>query len=313
MARFLSKESPWEIILPNGINKSAAHITFYIGSDQPKIFSDIESFGNLDNYTIFPTGFQKWAVVTDEGQERLKIMERPAPVNQTPGGLAIYKNTIYGDFDITTKAKVNKWVEGAVDPKVDFTIAFGYKERSDYLYMLFTGEGKDGIYRVTEAGPSLVGTGNTTASITDTAYHTYRLVRSGSTVTAYVDGIEYLTVTDEALSPEGLIGMGSYNDIAIFDDFTNETGGATAIDNKSINTFTVFPNPAENNLTVRSENPISRITVRSVLGQELFSQQVEKSGSISVDVSGLSTGFYFVTIFDTYGNSQTRKFLIKRM
>ncbi len=310
---FYSKESPWEIILPNGINKSAANITFYIGSDQPTIFSDVENFGNLDNYTTFPTGFRKWAVVTDEGQERLKIMERPAPVNQTPGGLALYKNSTYGDFDITTKAKINKWVEGAIDPKVDFTIAFGYKERDDYFYMLYTGEGKDGIYRVTETGPSLVGTGNTSASITDTAYHTYRLVRSGNTVTAYIDGTVYLTETEDALASEGMIGLGSYNDIAIFDDFTNETAGVTAVDKNSLNSFNIFPNPADNNLTVQSENLIRRISVRSLLGQEMINQQVEKSGSINVDVSRLSIGFYFVTVFDSNGNSQTRKFLIKRM
>jgi hypothetical protein len=309
---FYSKESPWEEILPNGINKSAAHITFYIGSDQPTIFSDIESFGNLDNYTTLPTGFQKWAVVVDEGQERLKIMERPAPVNQTPGGLALYKNGVYGDFDISMKAKVNKWVEGAIDPKVDFTMAFGYKDRADYLYMLFTGEGKDGIYKVTDAGATLVGTGNSEASLSDSAYHTYRLVRSGSTVTAYIDGNVYLTETDDALSSEGMIGMGSYNDIALFDDFNNETSPATAVDNKTIKTFSVFPNPANNIITVQSENLIARITVRSLLGQELINQQVEKSGSISIDVSKLSMGFYFVTAFDNNGNSQTRKFLIKR-
>jgi len=310
---FYSKESPWEIILPNGINKSAANITFYIGSDQPTVFSDIESFGNLDNYTTFPAGFQKWAVVSDEGQERLKIMERPAPVNQTPGGLALYKNSVYGDFDITTKVKINKWVEGAIDPKADFTIAFGYKERDDYFYMLFTGEGKDGIYRVTESGPSLVGTGNTSASITDTAYHTYRLVRSGNAVTAYVDGTLYLTETDDALVSDGMIGMGSYNDIAIFDDFKNETSPATAVDNNSLMTFSVFPNPADNNIAIRSESLVSRITVRSLLGLELINQQIEKSGTINVDVSSLSTGFYFVTAFDDNGNSQTCKFLIKRL
>lgn len=310
---FYSKESPWEVILPDGTNKSAAHITFYIGSDQPTVFSEIEDFGNLDNYETVPTGFQKWAVVEDEGQERLKIMERPAPVNQTPGGLALYKNSMYGDFDITMKAKINKTVEGAIDPKADFTIAFGYKDRTDYLYMLFTGEGKDGIYKVTEEGPSLVGAGNSSASITDTAYHTYRLVRSGSTVTAYVDGNVFLTETDDALASEGMIGMGSYNDIALFDDFENETSGVTAIDNASLKSFSVFPNPADNNLTVQSENLISRITVRSLLGQELMNQQVDKSGSINLDVSTLSTGLYFVTIFDNNGTSQTRKFLIKRM
>ena len=106
--------------------------------------------------------------------------------------------------------------------------------------MLFTGEGKDGIYKVTEAGATLVGTGNSAASISDTAYHTYRLVRSGSTVTAYVDGTVYLTETDDALASEGMIGMGSYNDIAIFDDFKNETSPATAVDNKSCTTFESF-------------------------------------------------------------------------
>lgn len=310
---FYSKESPWEEILPNGINKSAAHITFYIGSDQPGIFSDIENFGNLENYTTLPAGFRKWAVVADEGQERLKIMERPAPVNQTPGALALYKTSTYGDFDISMKAKINKWLDGAIDPKVDFTIAFGYKDRADYLYMLFTGEGKDGIYKVTDAGATLVGTGNATASIADTAYHTYRLVRTGNTVTVYVDGTVYLTESDDALISDGMIGMGSYNDIAIFDDFNNEASPATAIDNKSLKSFSVYPNPADNNITVQSEIPVSRITVRSLLGQELINQQVEKSGSINVDVSKLSVGFYFVTLSDQNGNSQTRKFVIKRM
>jgi hypothetical protein len=309
---FYSKESPWEEIMDNGINKSAAHITFYIGSDQPTIFSDIQDFGNLDNYTTLPTGFQKWAVVTDEGQERLKIMERPAPVNQTPGGLALYKNSTYGDFDISMKARINKWVDGAIDPKVDFTMVFGYKERTDYLYMLFTGEGKDGIYKVTDAGATLIGTGNSTASISDTAYHTYRLVRSGNTVTAYVDGAVYLTETDDALVADGLTGMGSYNDIAFFDDFKNETSPATTVDTKSVTSFEIFPNPASDNITVQSESMVSRIIVRSLLGQELINRQVEKTGTIHVDVSGLSSGFYFITVFNNEVNSQTRKFLIKR-
>jgi hypothetical protein len=109
-----------------------------------------------------------------------------------------------------------------------------------------------------------------------------------------------------------MIGMGSYNDIAIFDDFYNETTPATAIDNKTAKAFSVFPNPADNNITVQSENTVSKVSIRSMLGQDLISRQVEKSGTIHVDVSSLATGFYFVTVFDNNGNSQTRKFLIKR-
>ena len=37
------------------------------------------------------------------------------------------------------KAKINKWVDGAIDPKVDFTMAFGYKDTDGLFVHAFYG------------------------------------------------------------------------------------------------------------------------------------------------------------------------------
>jgi hypothetical protein len=306
-----SKESPYDVANPGDLSPGSAHITFMIGQEPNKVFSDIENLGNLDNYTTYPLGFQKWAVLNDEGQDRLKITQRPAPVNKTPGGLAIYNNKTFGDFEISLKAKVNKLGTDGIDPKVDFAIPFGYKNMQDYFYFNFTGEGKDGIYKVDAAGATLVGAGNSTAAINDTLYHEYKIVRSATTVTAYVDGVKYLTVTDPSLNAVGSVGMGSYNDIAFFDDFNVKTGGLDAVNSLTQKSLEIYPNPATNNLYVNSEYYISKLVIRNVLGQETLTQNVQKSGIINLNVSSLRKGIYFISLYGAVDFNQTRKFIIK--
>lgn len=306
-----SKESPFDVANPGDLSPGSAHITFMIGTEPNKVFSDQANLGNLDNYTTYPIGFQKWAVVADGGNDRLKITQRPAPVNATPGGLALYNNKSFTDFDINLKAKLNKWGANGLDPKVDFVVAFGYKSRQDYYYMMFTGEGKDGIYKVDASGAKLVGIGNTTGAVTDSLYHSYRLARTGTTVKAYVDGKEFLSVTDASLNADGQVGMGSYNDIAFFDDFTATTGGASAVKTISQNTISVYPNPAKDHLTINSKNYISKLTISNIVGQEIISQQVQKSGLLKVDVSGLKKGIYFISLYEQNDFFQSRKIVIQ--
>jgi hypothetical protein len=308
---YYAREAPWGVVMENGINEAAPHIVFYIGPPQPTVFSDIENYGDIGNYNMTPTGFQKWAVVDDEGDARLKIMERPAPINGTPGGLAIFNMDNYGDFDITVKAKLNKIKSGALDPKADLVIPFGYVDGKNYSYMRFTGEDINGFYLVDTSGAVEVGELNTTPAIGDTMYHDYRLVRSGTTVTAYIDEVEYMSVTDEKLGKEGMIGMGSYNDIAFFDDFVEGAGGTGMVNDLYQTRFGIYPNPAEDKLYINAENTIHKLTILNIVGQEIQTFDVVSSGSTEIDISKLERGIYFITVHGMNGRPATAKFIKK--
>ncbi len=151
-----------------GIATDAAHIIFYIGPEEPTVFSDIASFGDITNYANTPSKYGFWLVREDEGDARLKLSERPAPINGTPGGVAVYDVETYGDFDISLKAKLNKMKSDALDPKADFIVAFGYSDISNYAYMRFTGEDINGFYLVDTSGAVEVGDLNATPALSDT-------------------------------------------------------------------------------------------------------------------------------------------------
>ncbi|MBN3035148.1 MAG: T9SS type A sorting domain-containing protein, partial [Bacteroidales bacterium] len=223
--------------------------------------------------------------------------------------VAVYDLATYGDFDISLKAKVNKIKSGALDPLADFIIAFGYEDGSNYSYMRFTGEDINGFYGVDTSGAVEVGELNTTPAISDTMYHDYRLVRSGTTVTAYVDGVEYMSVTDDALGTEGKIGVGSYNDIAIFDDFVEGEPSSVA-EMQSVG-FTLYPNPATDKVFIKAEDQIQRLTIRNIIGQEITSLSKLKSGLIEVNTSHLEAGIYFITVQALNGGFCTQKFIIR--
>ncbi|WP_406683706.1 T9SS type A sorting domain-containing protein [Seonamhaeicola sp. MEBiC1930] len=73
--------------------------------------------------------------------------------------------------------------------------------------------------------------------------------------------------------------------------------------------FSIFPNPAKNNLTVASSNKLigKRIEIFNVLGNLKMTTKLPASKTIST--KNLSKGLYFLVIKDNYGNAFTKKFV----
>ncbi len=68
---------------------------------------------------------------------------------------------------------------------------------------------------------------------------------------------------------------------------------------KNIN-FTVYPNPATNTLNIESSTKFSQLLISDVLGNVVIRQQIYNH-AVSVDVSGLGKGIYFVKMVSENG------------
>jgi hypothetical protein len=299
----------------------------YYGTEPDSIFSDIAGFGNARNYlTRINSSPDKrlwfneigiWVVAEDESGARYLLSERPAPYKPTaetdpsPGSYAVYSGKTYGDFDLSLKAKVNATTDGEPKSKTDFIIIFGFTDPDNYCYMQFQVGNEGAFYQVINNSKSLVGTANETAAISDTAYHDYRLVRTGTSVTAYVDGTAYLTVDDPALGIAGKIGMGSYNDIVFFDDFKEGEGEPSSAKAALMPDFHIYPNPAVDILHVKSEHEIHEISIQNVLGQQVNHIGLVRSHEIDLNISGLSNGIYFIRVSGKNGGTAVKNFIKK--
>jgi choice-of-anchor B domain-containing protein len=70
--------------------------------------------------------------------------------------------------------------------------------------------------------------------------------------------------------------------------------------------FSIYPNPSKTNITIKSENnPISKVEIYNVLGQQVLNFDFSESISENINVSGLNSGMYLVKI-----NNLTTKRLI---
>ncbi|WP_296313647.1 CotH kinase family protein [Winogradskyella sp. UBA3174] len=127
-----------------------------------------------------------------------------------------------------------------------------------------------------------------------------------------IDEVEYL---DEAPWPEEADGDGFYlelidvnSDNAIASNWiavSEEALNTNDFDN-SIQTITVYPNPAEAKLILSSEQTIQNITIFNLLGQQVKTFQVNfKLGEI--DISELTNGAYFLNLKLINGARVTKK------
>jgi hypothetical protein len=74
--------------------------------------------------------------------------------------------------------------------------------------------------------------------------------------------------------------------------------------------ISIFPNPAITELRIKNEElKIERIEIYDVFGKKLFSQISGLTSQISIDVSHLPPGIYFVTITNSEQQKFTKKFV----
>ncbi|QQX76626.1 MULTISPECIES: T9SS type A sorting domain-containing protein [Aequorivita] len=82
-----------------------------------------------------------------------------------------------------------------------------------------------------------------------------------------------------------------------------ENRGPLGTEENTTNLFSIYPNPTNGFLNIKSATPLSEITVYNNLGQLLFISQKKNQ----VDISILSKGIYFVKIKGENGQTETKK------
>ena len=84
------------------------------------------------------------------------------------------------------------------------------------------------------------------------------------------------------------------NDILTFFFVTSIT---TDIANSELNNTLIFPNPTKDIITVSHDVSVTKIELMDMNGKVLL----EKSDSQTLDLIGLSSGIYFVKIYNSVG------------
>ena len=83
----------------------------------------------------------------------------------------------------------------------------------------------------------------------------------------------------------------------------------TPLNLHTVNIILVYPNPANTELTITSPREINEITISNMLGQAITvpHQSSIENKEITINITGLLLGIYFVTVTDIDGQKTVRK------
>ena len=78
--------------------------------------------------------------------------------------------------------------------------------------------------------------------------------------------------------------------------------------------LTLYPNPATTSFTIESTNKIQSIKVINVIGEDIITNyELGITNAVSIDVSGIAKGIYFVQITVDSAGSPTKKVVNKKI
>lgn len=165
----------------------------------------------------------EWRVEMDAGGKALFLAKPGAePPIRSPFSYALIKGKPVRDFVLTFRARC------LTSPDVggrDVLAVFGYRDEAHYYYVHFA-KTPDPIHNAIlivngkprEALPLI---GDSIGKLVDTEYHLFKVERNATTgdIRAYVDdmGTPILQARDTTFA-RGLVGIGSFDDTAYFDD-----------------------------------------------------------------------------------------------
>ena len=137
-----------------------------------------------------------------------------------------------------------------------------------------------------------------------------------------------ITLTDTGIS--GLDGdyyasIDNGNFVLVADDYTIYFSNSETAPNCSTNTsgakntteelnFTIYPNPAASSISILNNIDLkdSIITISDLTGKQIKSVNVsENTTNISLDISGIASGFYLVRVLNSSGTSRTLKLIVE--
>ncbi len=301
---FISLQSPvsaWNLEVDDeGYPVEAPHLFVYAGVAQQR-FSDYIHMGDTAFYSFQPSSFGTWLVETDEDDLRLHLAQKTRVDTNTwkPAALAIFRDTVFDNPDINLRAKMNYVTpSGIFFPYNDFIVIFGYTDENNFSYFAFYGDDESGTFRVIDGKRYRIGEADPQPALSDTLYHNYRIVREGSTVTAYIDSAVYYSVSNDSLNVPGRVGVGSHNDPVFFDDiyvegYSSITGVRPFRKGASI---TVFPTIASQDVTVRSTDPVNGYQLLTVSGKMILEKSFAPKNIFNIDLSIVPSGMYLIRL-----------------
>ncbi|MCX5662489.1 MAG: hypothetical protein NTW19_22640, partial [Planctomycetota bacterium] len=199
----------------SGNTMSAAALGTFDASIPLTVFSSIAGYGSITDYTKLNNG--RWAVVNDTNGAALTLNATSySPLSGGRLGEYALASGTQGDFDLSVAAKTAENL--TTNPSANYAVVFGYVDANNYSFVSFGASASNTVVAVVVNGQRTDIAAGTLPGINDNAWHNLRLVRSGTTVTAMVDGSRVAGTTDARLGLSGKLGLGAQDDAALFDD-----------------------------------------------------------------------------------------------
>ncbi len=170
-----------------------------------------------------PLDKAQWEVKkTDQGRVYSQHKKQSAykPPHRSPTNVALLKDVIIGDMELTAKVKSTHPDYGHRDA----VICFGYQDPSHFYYVHLGKQADDHanqIFIVNDAPRTKISITSTTGTNWTDNWHAVKVVRrpSDGTIEIYFDDMTkpVMTAKDKTFGP-GRIGVGTFDDISDWDD-----------------------------------------------------------------------------------------------
>ncbi len=164
----------------------------------------------LGNFTEISGG--DWSVIDG----RLQVVNPGPPSGGTLGSLVTHNTPVLGDFELTVQGRV----DATVSSWGDVSVAFNYQDADNYYFAVFNqqnGTATHGIFRVQNGVSAEIIDFDASSQVSIGTSYELKVVRTGNTIAAYLDGVLAGNVVDSTFSG-GKIGLGSWNDAVSYDN-----------------------------------------------------------------------------------------------
>lgn len=175
----------------------------------------------IGNYKFFNP--ENWIIENENGSDILTISERSKPyLGDRPGNIAIFNGTAYGNFEFEVNFRSNEVNTTAIDD-ADIVILFGYKDEGNFLVLelnsySFEDKALTSIYRIRDGEKLDLDIQSDKRGIQDQDWHKLTLKRFVESIQVFIDDELFLSASHPALITDGLLGLGSYDNLASFYD-----------------------------------------------------------------------------------------------